>query len=110
MLIIHIHILLLDDKTLGLSKLKIICRQQKHVMQNMKFILEWLEDPVERETLKISIPSFPNNEFFFYLLKNASCQSLTPNQTTNFGLFQTERVCRWQFLNVMKMVQSSPNG
>ena len=33
----------------------------------------------------------------------------TLSQTTNFGPFQTERVCRQQFLHMMKMAQSYPN-
>ena len=35
---------------------------------------------------------------------------LTHYQTTNFRLFQTERVCTWPFLNSMKMAESYPNG
>ena len=34
---------------------------------------------------------------------------LTLSQTTKFRLSQTERVCRRQFLNLMKMAESSPN-
>ena len=36
--------------------------------------------------------------------------TLTLSQTTNFRLFQTERVCRPPFSNLMKMAVTSPNG
>ena len=40
----------------------------------------------------------------------SSGNGLTLSQTTNFRHFQTERLCRRQFLNLMKMAESSPSG
>ena len=37
-------------------------------------------------------------------------KNLTLSQTTKFRLFQIQRVCRQQILNLMKMAESSPNG
>ena len=36
--------------------------------------------------------------------------SINLSQTTNFRLFQTKRVCRRQFLTLMKMAESFPKG
>ena len=52
----------------------------------------------------------------FLFLKGHKCKKigwraigLTHYQTTNFRLFQTERVCRRQFQNLTKMEESYPN-
>ena len=36
--------------------------------------------------------------------------ALTHSQRTNFRLFQTERVCRFQISNLIKMAESYQNG
>ena len=50
------------------------------------------------------------NEFKeFHSSKNMS-YSLTLFQISNFRLFQTDRVCRRQLQNWMKMAENSQNG
>ena len=80
-----------NNKILDLSKLKAFADDKINVTKKQKFSLEWVESIV------VNGENACYQHFLLFPTMFSKGFFLTHYQTSNFRLFQTERVCRRQF-------------
>ena len=77
-----------------LSKTKMIILATLYLSSTNAFNLDWCTILLfGYKLMKVKV----TRKQLSKMIINTSCQNLTHYQTTYFRLFQTERVCRWQF-------------
>ena len=82
-----------NGKILNMTNLKTFADDKSNVTQNIIYVFNRVENIVKKE----KNASYQHFLLFPQHLQKLSLSGLTLSQTTNFRLFQTERVCRQQF-------------